>query len=167
MATKIRFNGTEYNSADEMPSDVRAAYDRALELAAQGKSGGLLGGHVNVKVSTKVRLMSGGKTYDNPDEMPPDVRAKYDKVMGQIDKNGNGVPDMLEGNVAPAVTEFSAPSNDAFATTDQSTLQPLAPSQPVIAPDRPNNRMMIAIAAFAVAVVLIGALAVLLIAAQH
>ena len=167
MVNRIRFNGAEYGSAEEMPADVRAAYDRALELAAQGRAGGLLGGHVNVKVSTKVRLSSGGKTYDNPDDMPPDVRAQYDKVIAQIDKNHNGVPDMLEGKVPPAATDVPSASSDAFATTDQSTLQPLAPSEPVIAPDRPNNRILLTIAGFVIVFVLLAALAVLMMVAQH
>jgi hypothetical protein len=167
MSTQIRFNGAEYSSPDDMPAGVRAAYDRALELAAQGKSGGLPGGHVNVKVTTKVRLVSGGKTYENPDDMPPDVRAQYDKAMGLIDKNHDGVPDMLEKYVAPAPTDLSSRPSDAFATTDQSRLQPLAPSQPVIAPDGPNYRNLIVIAGFVIIVVMAAALVVLLAVAQH
>lgn len=38
-----------------------------------------------------------GITYDNLDEMPPDVRASFE-MMGNLfaDKNQNGVPDVVE-----------------------------------------------------------------------
>src|SRR5512140_2485160 len=132
MVNKISFNGTEYNSAKEMPPAVRAAYDRALELAAQRKAGGEPGGRVNVKFSTKVRFAYNGKTYDSPDQMPRDVREKYDKAMEQIDKDRNGLPDILESGAVPAAASTPAPPVDDFAGTDRSAIQQLAPMQSVI-----------------------------------
>src|SRR5574341_1825258 len=38
-----------------------------------------------------------GKTYKSVDEMPPDIRAKYEEAMRDLDKDGNGLPDMLDG----------------------------------------------------------------------
>jgi hypothetical protein len=72
MANKIRLNGTEYNSVQEMAAAARAAYDRALELAAQSGAG-TLQPRVHGKFTIKVRFVHGGKTRDNPDEMPPDA----------------------------------------------------------------------------------------------
>ncbi len=37
-----------------------------------------------------------GKVYKSLDEMPPDVRRKYEAAMGNLDKDRNGTPDMLE-----------------------------------------------------------------------
>ena len=40
-----------------------------------------------------------GKTYSSPDQMPEDVRKVYESAMAKLreDKDGNGVPDVLEG----------------------------------------------------------------------
>jgi len=38
-----------------------------------------------------------GKTYKSVDEMPPDIRAKYEEAMRNLDKDRNGMPDLLEG----------------------------------------------------------------------
>jgi hypothetical protein len=38
-----------------------------------------------------------GKTYNNVDEMPPDVRPKYELAMSSLgDANGNHIPDVFE-----------------------------------------------------------------------
>ena len=37
-----------------------------------------------------------GKTYKSVDEMPPDVRKKYEAAIRNLDKNQNGIPDLLE-----------------------------------------------------------------------
>lgn len=37
-----------------------------------------------------------GKTYKSLEEMPPDIRAKYEEAMRSVDKDRNGMPDMLE-----------------------------------------------------------------------
>jgi hypothetical protein len=43
----------------------------------------------------KISFMGG--IYDSVDQMPPEVRAQYDKVAKTLpDTNGNGIPDLLE-----------------------------------------------------------------------
>ena len=37
-----------------------------------------------------------GKTYKSVDEMPPDIRAKYEEAMLGLDRDRNGMPDMLD-----------------------------------------------------------------------
>jgi hypothetical protein len=44
-----------------------------------------------------------GKTYRSLNEMPTDVRARYEQAMRSLkDQDGNRVPDVLEGNNLPA-----------------------------------------------------------------
>lgn len=43
-------------------------------------------------------IVVNGRTYSSLDEMPPEARAAYQQMMGVFaDKDGNGVPDILEG----------------------------------------------------------------------
>jgi hypothetical protein len=48
------------------------------------------------------RITINGQEYDSPDQMPPDVRKIYDGALAMgapllADRDGNGVPDVLEG----------------------------------------------------------------------
>jgi hypothetical protein len=51
-------------------------------------------------MSTKITI--NGREYDSPEQMPPDVRKIYDGALALgvpllEDRDGNGVPDLLEG----------------------------------------------------------------------
>lgn len=54
-----------------------------------------------------------GKTYNSVDEMPENVREAYKHLMNIfVDKNGNGIPDFLEGDAAQnVITAFSGNFN--------------------------------------------------------
>ena len=56
-----------------------------------------------------------GVQYDSPSEMPPDVRAAYEKAAAMLpDRDGNGVPDLLESDnqtSAAAAAQPAAPQN--------------------------------------------------------
>jgi hypothetical protein len=62
--TKIRFNGHEYASADEMPASVREAYTRAVGETAVLRSGARLAGKLNAK------LIVNGKEFSSPGDLP-------------------------------------------------------------------------------------------------
>ena len=66
--TNIRFNGREYANADEMPSDVRAAYDRAVDEMPPLHSGARLAAKLNAKIIVN------GTEFNNPGEMSVDDR---------------------------------------------------------------------------------------------
>ncbi len=145
MASKIIFNGVEYNSPEEMPEGLRTAYQKALSLAATGGAAGAFPGKVNVKLSTRVRFVYGGKAYDSVDQMPPEVRAKYELAMQQLDRNHDGVPDVLQGNIASsAAPDIIAPTSSADALNSPSNdWAPITPTIPVVAPEQPDNKRML------------------------
>lgn len=59
-----------------------------------------------------------GKSYNSPDEMPPDEREAYHQVMNMfVDKNGNGIPDFLEGDVVQNVLSAYSMQVDANGKT--------------------------------------------------
>ena len=62
--TKIRFNGREYTSAEEMPASVREAYTRAVGETAVLRSGARLAGKLNAKVIVN------DKEFSSPGELP-------------------------------------------------------------------------------------------------
>ena len=73
--TNIRFNGREYANADEMPSDVRAAYDRAVDDPGILHSGARLAAKLNAKIIVD------GNEFNNAGEMSVDDRHLYHEAL--------------------------------------------------------------------------------------
>ena len=73
--TNIRFNGREYANADEMPSDVRAAYDRVVDETAELHSGARLAAKLNAKIIVN------GDEFNNAGEMSVDDRHLYHEAL--------------------------------------------------------------------------------------
>jgi hypothetical protein len=49
-------------------------------------------------------IIFNGKSYTNVDEMPANERMAYEQMMNIfVDKNGNGIPDFMEGDVVQNV----------------------------------------------------------------
>lgn len=110
MSTRITFNGREYPSIDEMPPEIREAYQRVLAHLTAAEHHDLLGNATsrNTIAVEHTSITINGKTYPSPDEMPPDVRQAYDDAIRQIDGNRNGIPDVLEQTARQARTLSSA-----------------------------------------------------------
>ena len=103
MKSKIFFNGREYASVDEMPADVRQAYERAMSVFADGDRNGTPdiledGANVNVHMVSHAKIIFNGQEFGSVDEMPPEARRAYEQVMGKFDANRDGVPDVLQGS---------------------------------------------------------------------
>jgi hypothetical protein len=100
MDHKIVFNGREYSGVDEMPLDVREAYERMTSVLADADGDGtpdlFEGSGISTLSETRTRIVINGKEYSGVDQMPPDVRKTYDKMMARIDRDQNSVPDMVQ-----------------------------------------------------------------------
>jgi hypothetical protein len=140
MSSKIRFNGVEYNSPEEMAPDVRASYEQALSLAQEARSSAFPGRRINVSVSTKVRYVHDGKVYNDLSELPPEAREKYEKAMASAGKDHGGLPDFLED---PGLTASSAGSSDQLSPPE-STIAPLSPQPPVISAESAGSGLLLA-----------------------
>jgi hypothetical protein len=81
--TKIKINGKEYNSPEEMPPDVRSLFEKAMANRESSSA--------NIHVNTNSKITFNGQTFNNLDEMPADVRRIYESVMNAVDKKGNGI----------------------------------------------------------------------------
>ena len=46
-----------------------------------------------------------GRDYDNPEQMTPEARARYEKAVQMLpDRDNDGIPDLLEGDASAAAT---------------------------------------------------------------
>jgi hypothetical protein len=116
----IVIDGKTYKNVDEMPEDIRRNYESAISslddkdrngipdilenltnLSDQNKNGmpDSFEDMISNVVSSTTKIIVNGTEYNNLDELPPDVRAKYEQAMGSLDADRNGVPDFLEGMV--------------------------------------------------------------------
>jgi hypothetical protein len=91
--TNIRFNGREYANADEMPVDVRAAYDRAVEEMPPLHSGARLAAKLNAKIIVN------GNEFNNAGEMSVDDRHLYHEALEALFS-----PDIAVSTGEPAQT---------------------------------------------------------------
>ena len=73
--TNILFNGREYANADEMPSDVRAVYDRAVDEPAELHSGARLAAKLNAMIIVD------GSEFNNAGQMSVDDRHLYHEAL--------------------------------------------------------------------------------------
>ena len=65
----------------------------------------------------QTRITVNGVEYSSIDQMPPDVRRQYERAMGMLaDKDGNGVPDILEGH-KESTAEFSGSDHPGMEST--------------------------------------------------
>ena len=134
----IVIDGKTYKSVDEMPEDVRRSYESAMSQLADNDKNGIpdaldnfnilsdknkdgipdaFGGMASNVISTSTKIIADGKEYSSVDELPPDIRAKYEQAMGTLDSNRNGVPDFLEGMM-------NAPQQTTNAQTNFGTEHP-------------------------------------------
>ena len=71
---KFKINGKEYNSIEEMPPDIRNAFEKAM--ASQAGSD-----HQANPATMQTKIIFNGTEYQSIDVMPQDVRQLYEKVL--------------------------------------------------------------------------------------
>ena len=92
---KIKVNGKEYSSVEEMPSDIREAYEKARGTSR----------------TRAAKIIFNGQEYENVEAMPHDVRHMYDQVM-RVAESGDLSSEVLSGAEFKA-TILSRSSRDA------------------------------------------------------
>jgi len=110
MSTKIIFNGKEYKSIDEMPSDVRHAYEKIMTVFADKNQNGvpdIMEGIIKTKINISggittetrtgsmetitTKIVVNGQEYDSVEQMPLEVRRIYEKTIGKFSNNDQQV----------------------------------------------------------------------------
>jgi len=174
----IVIDGKTYKSVDEMPEDVRKNYESAMSqlgdkdrngipdmletltnLADQNKNGmpDSIEGMISNVISSTTKIIADGKEYNSLDELPPDIRAKYEQAMGSLDSNRNGMPDFLEGMMSPSNMVGTAENSHAIPIPRVRT--PIA-SNPTIEPESTNGWMLALLGIMLLGVCVFGAIGV-------
>ena len=158
----IVIDGKTYNSVDEMPPEIRQKYEQAMQtlgdanknqipdafevmniFADKDKDGipdvleNLTAGQAAV---SSMKIIVDGKEFDGLENLPPDVRAKYEEAMGTLDSNRNGIPDFAEGMIN-AMNQNAM--SVATTTTEPPRRSTSLPVSPTITPDTSNGWMLV------------------------
>jgi len=178
----INFNGTTYNSIDDMPPDVRRMYAQVQGVLTDGTEDGLpdlleglvssAGARALTQELSSFVIKINGQAYQSLDQMPPEARAKYAQYQAQFDANRNGLPDALETLLGQMGATPGMPS--AAVTMSAAASAPIAPGlspqmlgstagRSVISPEGGDNRMRLALIAVAALALLACALTVVVV----
>ena len=114
----IVIDGKSYNSVDEMPPDVRQKYEQAMRSLPDTDGNGSricwktrTSWQIAIRTASRMclNLTASNSVLVNKmkiflrkairwlENLPPEVRAKYEAAMSKLDANRNGIPDFLEG----------------------------------------------------------------------
>jgi hypothetical protein len=141
METKIIFNGKTYTKAEEMPEEIRQAYQQALAQFADADKNGIpdimesraTGNVIAIQQSS---ITFNGREYKSTGEMPAIVRRLFEMAMGQTDANRNGIPDALESALTGFQTPPTTPETarpEFSAMVNSSTPNPPREREPIMA----------------------------------
>jgi hypothetical protein len=159
----IVIDGKTYKSVEEMPADVRRTYESAMSQLADNDRNGLpdvledltslkdqnkngmpdaFEGMVSNIVASSTKFIADGNEYSSLDELPPDVRAKYEQAMGTLDSNRNGVPDFFEGMMNTPVQMNDMQHLQAMSTPPTTRYPTPITASPNIEPEATNKWML-------------------------
>ena len=147
---RIVINGKTYNSVDEMPEDARRDYENAMRNFDKNQNGmpGALEGMASVpgsrvNVINTAKIIVNGQVYDSVEQLPPDVRAKYEQAMGALDANKNGIPDFAEGMMRSPDQGLPIAASFGTASPRPASSNP-TPAAPTIEPESSGNWTLVA-----------------------
>jgi hypothetical protein len=121
----IVIDGKTYHSVNEMPEDVRRSYEDAMRNLDHNRNGtpdpfegAASFQDTTTSVINAAKIVVNGQVFDGLDQLPPEVRAKYEQAMGAMDANKNGIPDFVEGMLG--TSNQTNPVATSFGTTAHS-----------------------------------------------
>lgn len=155
----IVIDGKSYNSAEEMPPDIRQKYEQAVRSLGDANNNWIPDAFETINifadkdgapdvletitsghpVVNRMKIIVDGKEFDGLENLPPEVRAGYEEAMGKLDANQNGIPDFVEGMIQTTNQNIMSVSNPRTESVRRSS--PLT-SGSVITPDTSNGWML-------------------------
>ena len=109
---RIKVNGKEYGSVDELPPEIQDAYRKQMgvKLGTPGTQGAIT---VN------------GKTYKSLAELPPDERMRYEEIMKVVNAgNPAGAPEKsgIRLQIAPGAADGFSPNEPQDSSSNRAFL---------------------------------------------
>jgi hypothetical protein len=106
LKTKIRVNGQDYGSVNDMPPEVRQAYELALSTTAGARHDGFLqtlekGIRANAQVASNAKIVFNGHEYGSVDQMPANLRRLYQAVIAAVETGDAPIAPEAGGAVQP------------------------------------------------------------------
>jgi hypothetical protein len=160
----IVINGKTYKSVNEMPEDVRKNYESVMRNLDNNQNGtpdllenmpSFQSTTTNVLNTTKIII--NGQVYENLDQLPPDVRVKYEQAMGAMDANKNGIPDFVEGMLSSSnQTNNVATSFGTTSPPRPASRQPI-PVSSTIEPESSGGWLLVLSGILLIGLCLVGA----------
>ena len=137
--TRIRVNGKDYGNVEDMPADVRQAYERALSAIESGKPNAIVkisSPTANAQMVANSTIVFNGQEYPGVEQMPADVRRLYDAVVATLET------DRTPGASATARTE--AGQSQWQGAESRLTARAAAMTAGAVRPESTTSRWIIA-----------------------
>jgi hypothetical protein len=111
---KFKINGKEYNSIEEMPPDIRNAFEKAM--ASQAGSGQQAN-----PATMQTKIIFNGTEYQSIDAMPQDVRQLYEKVLKAAETGTAPANIITAGDISDMLTGHKTygNTNGEYGETDK------------------------------------------------
>jgi hypothetical protein len=145
----IVIDGKTYKSVDEMPEDVRRNYENAIRNLDNNRNGtpDLFEGAASFQDTTTnvvnaTKIIVNGQVFDGLDQLPPEVRAKYEQAVGALDANKNGIPDFVEGMLGTSNQTNPVAINMGTATPPRHASRKPIPVGSTIEPESSGGWML-------------------------
>lgn len=158
----IVIDGKTYKSADEMPEDVRKSYENAMRNVDNNQNGtpdafeGLSSFQTaTANVINSNKIIVNGQVFDSLDQLPPEIRAKYEQALGAMDANKNGIPDFVEGMLG--TSNQTNPVATSFGTTAHSRPSKPKPVSSTIEPESSGGWVLALTVVLLIGMCLVGA----------
>ena len=171
----IVIDGKTYNSAEEIPPDVRQKYEQAMSSLADANGNSIPDALENIfadqdkngvpdmlenlgagnPIVSSMKIVVNGKEFNGIESLPPEARAKYEAAMSKLDANKNGIPDFVEGMIKASDQNQVVPASRSFTVENPPRSEPI-PVSPTIAPDT-SNGLMLALAGLVIFLLCVGA----------
>lgn len=113
---KIRVNGKEYGSVEEMPAAERAIYENAMKESAAS-------GHTFTLTTRDAKIVFNGREYANVDSLPEEARETYRNLMKAVAEGKSPTDETIVSEAAQAVVRTQAGGRADLSRA----LRPIAP----------------------------------------
>jgi hypothetical protein len=157
----ITIDGKTYNSVEEMPPDIRQKFELAIKALGDTNNNNIPDAFETINIFAdknrngapdvleniaagqaalnSMKIVVDGKEFTGIENLPPEIRARYNGAMRQLDTNGNGIPDFVEGVIQPGDSPAAVSTSGVTATPRRAPM----PGSSAATPDTTNGWLLV------------------------